>query len=150
MLSLLGVEVKPPSCRSSDWQARVPLKNGLFDRTEVDMKLGNMLIEAKLTESDFQSSRRMRWCAAIATSRQVFDHESLPRVAGKAGFYQLIRNVLAAYANRLQLLRSARRAASRSDRTVVCDYAVCSLGRPASAMQGADVAGVERSAARIS
>jgi hypothetical protein len=41
-----------------------------FDRTEVDMRWGGLLVEAKLTESDFQT---------------------------RAG-YQLIRNVLAAYA----------------------------------------------------
>jgi hypothetical protein len=36
------------------WKARVPLGNGRFDRTEVDMKLGSLLVEAKLTESNFQ------------------------------------------------------------------------------------------------
>jgi len=37
------------------WKARVPLKNGRFDRTEVDMRWDGLLVEAKLTEGDFQS-----------------------------------------------------------------------------------------------
>lgn len=37
------------------WKARVPLINGRFDRTEVDLRLGSLLIEAKLTEGDFQT-----------------------------------------------------------------------------------------------
>jgi hypothetical protein len=32
----------------------VPLLSDATERTEVDMKLGNMLFEAKLTEGDFQ------------------------------------------------------------------------------------------------
>ena len=60
------------------WRARVPLKSGRADRTEVDMKLGNMLFEAKLTESDFQSA------AATVLRRyrdfeQVFEPDELPR-----------------------------------------------------------------------
>jgi Restriction Endonuclease associating with ARP len=37
------------------WKARVPLANGRFDRTEVDMRWGSFLVEAKLTESDLQA-----------------------------------------------------------------------------------------------
>ena len=29
------------------------LANGKFDRTEVDLRLGNLLVEAKLTEGNF-------------------------------------------------------------------------------------------------
>jgi hypothetical protein len=132
------------------WKARVPLKSGRFDRTEVDMRLGSLLVEAKLTEGDFQT----RTAAVVEGYRDfdaVFARELLPRVelatrrrreatefpedysqefedAGEsagadlpaparpsspmagAGFsqggdtgyahYQLIRNVLAAYAQR--------------------------------------------------
>jgi hypothetical protein len=126
------------------WKARVPLKSGRFDRTEVDMRWGELLVEAKLTEGDFQV------CKAVVVEGYrdfdaVFERELLPRVvlrtsrrrsavefaeeftqefeevadedaarefqaeivarareaepaeAGYAG-YQLIRNVLAAYA----------------------------------------------------
>jgi len=61
------------------WKARVPLANGRFDRTEVDMRLGSLLVEAKLTESDFQS----RSAAVVASYRdfeEVFDRDRLPRV----------------------------------------------------------------------
>ena len=127
------------------WRARVPLAGGRFDRTEVDMRWGSLLVEAKLTEGDFQT----RAAAVVEGYRDfdaVFERELLPRVeirtarrkqavefaeeftqewedaaadeevarefqegivarareaesaeAGYAG-YQLIRNVLAAYA----------------------------------------------------
>ncbi len=60
------------------WKARVPLANGRFDRTEVDMRWGSFLVEAKLTESDFQTCK-----PALAESYRdldaVFDCELLPR-----------------------------------------------------------------------
>lgn len=122
------------------WKARVPLANSRFDRTEVDMRLDTLLVEAKLTESGFQS----RAAAIVESYRDfdaVFDRDLLPRVAlpaprirrasefsenysqefesliaapgavsvvdpsfreaGETGYanYQLIRNVLAAYAS---------------------------------------------------
>jgi hypothetical protein len=62
------------------WKARVPLANGRYDRTEVDLRLGSLLIEAKLTETDFQS----RAAAIVESYRDfdaVFDRDRLPRVA---------------------------------------------------------------------
>jgi hypothetical protein len=139
----LGVESDGPPIFG--WKARVLLANGRFDRTEVDMRWGGLLVEAKLTEGDFQT----RAAAVVEGYRDfdaVFERELLPRVelrtarrrtaaefaeeftqeweepaddgdgsrefqagivarareaepaeAGYAG-YQLIRNVLAAYA----------------------------------------------------
>ncbi len=60
------------------WKARVPLASGRFDRTEVDLRLGSLLVEAKLTESDFQT----RVAAIVEAYRdfdEVFDRERLPR-----------------------------------------------------------------------
>jgi hypothetical protein len=61
------------------WKARVPLRNGHFDRTEVDMRLGSLLLEAKLTEGDFQTK-----AAAVVEGYRdfdlAFDRERLPRV----------------------------------------------------------------------
>ena len=37
------------------FKPRVPLTSGFVERTEIDMKLGSVLFEAKLTEADFQS-----------------------------------------------------------------------------------------------
>jgi hypothetical protein len=61
------------------WKARVPLAPGRFDRTEVDMRWGGLLVEAKLTEGDFQTR------AAVIVERYrdfdaVFERELLPRV----------------------------------------------------------------------
>ena len=61
------------------WKARVPLTSGRFDRTEVDMRLGSLLVEAKLTEGDFQT-REARIVEAYRDFDEVFDRELLPRV----------------------------------------------------------------------
>jgi len=52
--ALLGVQPGLSPCFG--YRARVPLANARFDRTEVDLLLGNLLVEAKLTEGDFQSA----------------------------------------------------------------------------------------------
>jgi hypothetical protein len=73
----LGVDGENPPIFG--WKARVPLKSGLFDRTEVDMRWGELLVEAKLTESDFQ----IKAAAVVEAYRDfdvVFDRELLPRV----------------------------------------------------------------------
>jgi hypothetical protein len=93
--SLLGVE--PGQKLHFGYKARVPLANGRFDRTEVDLRLGDLLIEAKLTESDFQSTRK----TVLFTYRDfadVFDQQRLPHTADRFVCYQLVRNVLAAHA----------------------------------------------------
>jgi Restriction Endonuclease associating with ARP len=77
--------------------ARVPLAADLWDRTEIDMRLGNLLVEAKLTESGFQSAG---WpmLARYRDFLEVFEVERLPRSRQRFHSYQLIRNVLAAHA----------------------------------------------------
>jgi hypothetical protein len=62
------------------WKARVPLANGRFDRTEVDMRWGRLLVEAKLTETDFQT-RAASIVEAYRDFDMVFDRDRLPRVA---------------------------------------------------------------------
>ena len=61
------------------WKARVPLTNGRFDRTEVDMLWGDLLVEAKLTESDFQC-REATIVESYRDFDSVFDRELLERV----------------------------------------------------------------------
>jgi hypothetical protein len=145
----LGVD--PAAAREFGWKARVPLKSGLVDRTEVDLRLGSLLIEAKLTESDFQT-RRAEIVEAYTDFDAVFERHILPRVEVRVGrrkeavefpeeysqeyepivegavpiapmsippvavtpgyaSYQLIRNVLAAYAHgcRFCVLHDERR-----------------------------------------
>ena len=61
------------------WKARVPLSSGRFDRTEVDMRLGTLLVEAKLTEGDFQA-RETQTVEAYRDFDEVFDRDLLPRI----------------------------------------------------------------------
>jgi hypothetical protein len=108
LLSLLGVEAE--ATPEFGFRARVPLGNGKFDRTEVDMRLGSLLVEAKLTESDFQTREK----AIVENYRdfaEVFDRKALPQSKERYFSYQLIRNVLAAKANECSVcvLYDARR-----------------------------------------
>jgi hypothetical protein len=104
----LGVE--PESAPGFGYRARVPLANGKFDRTEVDLRFGNLLIEAKLTESDFQCAEK-RTLMAYRDFTEIFDWEQLPQTRDCYISYQLLRNVLAAYAMRcsFRILVDARR-----------------------------------------
>jgi hypothetical protein len=61
------------------WKARVPFGNGRFDRTEVDMRWGDLLVESKLTESDFQC-REASLVEAYRDFATVFDAGLLPKV----------------------------------------------------------------------
>jgi hypothetical protein len=74
----------------------MPCVDGLSDRTEVDMLLGHLLVEAKLTEGGFRNARR-KLIHRYAGVHDVFDTDELP--ATKDGYrnYQLIRGVLAAH-----------------------------------------------------
>jgi hypothetical protein len=61
------------------WKARVPLKGGRTDTTEVDLRWGSLLIEAKLTEADFQT-RAAKVVEGYRDFEEVFSLELLPRV----------------------------------------------------------------------
>jgi hypothetical protein len=107
-LETLGVEaIEPPHF---GYRARVPLINGRFDRTEIDMRVGNLLVEAKLTESDFQRADKAVFIA-YRDFLDVFDHEQLLQTGSDYLCYQLLRNVLAAHALRCSfcVLLDARR-----------------------------------------
>lgn len=108
VLHLLGAETDSPP--QFGYKPRVPLVQGRFDRTEVDMRLGNLLVEAKLTEGDFQSKSK----ATLARYRDfaaVFFRRQLPQRLDQYFSYQLIRNVLAAHATQSSfcVLADARR-----------------------------------------
>ena len=92
----LGVLV--PGIPEFGVKAKVPLANGHADRTEVDMRLGSLLVEAKLTETDFQSAGP-ELVEGYRDFAQVFHQHELPRDGQRYLSYQLLRNVLAAYAN---------------------------------------------------
>lgn len=80
----------------------VPLRNGHSDRTEIDLHLGDLFLEAKLTEASFQTAP-LRLIERYRDLEAIFDVSRLPKKAaltpaGTIPGYQLIRNVLAAYA----------------------------------------------------
>jgi hypothetical protein len=114
--SLLGVDrgVSP----RFGLRMAVPLANGRSEMTEVDMKLGSLLIEAKLTESNFQQARpglvlrfrdleevffldELPRTRALTVDAQ-WDEEQARRIpvergsTGNFASYQLIRSTLAA------------------------------------------------------
>lgn len=105
---MLGTEVS--DLPQFGFKPRIPLTSGYVERTEIDMKLGPVLFEAKLTESDFQTQK-----AAIVEGyrdlKEVFDCRKLARRGQEYVSYQLLRNVLAAYALNLSfcVLLDARR-----------------------------------------
>ncbi len=95
--SLLGLNGIEPPTPEFGVKGRVPLENERFDRTEIDMRLGSLLVEAKLTESDFQTKARAI-VEAYRDFAQVFEPGALPQSREHYLSYQLIRNVLAAAA----------------------------------------------------
>ena len=94
--ALLGVEtgLRP----EFGFRPAIPLQSGRSDRTEIDMKLGALLVEAKLTEGDFQRAP-MRLLTRYRDLEEVFSVEELPVADGVVRSYQLIRCVLAAHAS---------------------------------------------------
>jgi hypothetical protein len=92
---LLGAS--PDSTPQFGVKPRVPLLQGKRDATEIDMELGDLLVEAKLTESNFQQSSP-RLIHRYRDLEEVFDPTALPITDGKHTGYQLIRGTLAAQA----------------------------------------------------
>lgn len=106
--AILGTEIT--DVPQFGYKARVPLLRERSDRTEIDMKLGGLLVEAKLTEGDFQKKDR----SLVESYRDldmVFHVRELPRSGEQYISYQLIRNVLAAHASGLSfcVIADARR-----------------------------------------
>jgi hypothetical protein len=98
LISALGIEAG--QIPKFGFPARVALRNGGTDRTEVDMKIGTLLVESKLTESYFQF-QDAKVVERYRDLEIVFECRQLPRLNGKYVSYQLIRNVLAAHALQL-------------------------------------------------
>ena len=90
----LGVE---PGLRPVyGFRPRISLKSGAQDRSELDMKLGNLLIEAKLTEGDFQTAEP-NLVLRYRDLEIVFEIDKLRKTGPKFRSCQLIRGALAAY-----------------------------------------------------
>lgn len=77
---------------------QVPLgAEGAVDATEIDMRLGNVIVESKLTEVDF-TSRPKAVLAGYRDFDSVFQVEHLPQTGDNYESYQLLRNILCATA----------------------------------------------------
>jgi hypothetical protein len=105
---LLGTEIG--DIPQFGFRPRVPLLTGAVERTEVDMKLGEVLFEAKLTEGNFQT-HDSGLVDRYRDLKEVFECRKLPRQGKQFFSYQLLRNVLATYALNLHfcVLLDARR-----------------------------------------
>jgi len=91
-------------------RSEAPLRRGLVNTTEIDMRIGDLLVEAKLTEADFQFGA-LRLVERYVDLDSVFERERLEVTRRGVRSYQLIRGVLAAHAagGRFCVLCDARR-----------------------------------------
>jgi hypothetical protein len=95
LCSMLGVSsgLRP----QFGFKPRIPLCSGKTDRTEMDMKIGDIMVEAKLTETDFQTAPT-RMIDRYRDLGEVFDPTELMMRGHVVRGYQLVRGVLAAHA----------------------------------------------------
>lgn len=82
---------------------RIELVDASAEATEIDMRMGDTIFEAKLTERDFTSRRRDHVFRYRALPK-VFEVALLPGDKETLHGYQLIRNVLAAAQHGLRLI----------------------------------------------
>ena len=108
--SVLGDSVPGLSRPVFGFPAGLRLTGDTVDATEVDMHVGGVIVEAKLTEADF-TARPEAHVLRYTDLGSCFDVSSLPRKADSILSYQLIRNVLAAaqHSMHLVVLIDARR-----------------------------------------
>jgi len=91
----LGIRVGSKPHLEFGYRAGVPRLGATPDATEIDLRFGDAICEAKLTEATFTSKQReivMRY----RDLKAVFQVDSLPQSDSYFYSYQLIRNVLAA------------------------------------------------------
>lgn len=92
---LLGTEA--PERLQFGSKPRIPLIADNVERTEMDLRIGGLYIEAKLTETDFQHAPRQR-LERYRDFTSVFETDLLPQIRDSYLHYQLIRGVLCAFA----------------------------------------------------
>ncbi len=109
LCACLGVE---PGVRPAfGIRPSLPMRRGEVDRTELDMVLGDVLVEAKLTEGGFGKAshdRLLRYCGV----EEIFSVADLPHTGRGYEGYQIVRGLLAAERNggRYLVLLDGRRA----------------------------------------
>ena len=94
VVSLLGTE--RGATPEFGFRPAIPLRGGKTDRTEIDMRVADLLVEAKLTETGFQNAPA-RMIERYRDFDEVFDHDALVEPGHEVSCYQLIRGALAAY-----------------------------------------------------
>jgi hypothetical protein len=92
--TLLGIEAD--SRPQFGYHPRIPMLRDRLDTTEVDLRWGHVLVEAKLTEADFQTAPA-RLAERYRDFAEVFAVDSLPRAGDRYASYQLLRGALAAW-----------------------------------------------------
>ncbi len=94
LCGLLGIA--PGQSPRFGFRPRIPLANSREDRSEIDLRLGSLFIEAKLTEGGFQTARP-ELVHRYRDLEEVFDVSRLPILQGRYRSCQLIRGALAMY-----------------------------------------------------
>ncbi|WVU09626.1 hypothetical protein V2B37_08170 [Natranaerobius thermophilus JW/NM-WN-LF] len=88
------LEIEPDEIKFG-WQASFPNeKHGRA--TEIDMKIGSHIFEAKLTEENF-TDKEVQVIKGYLNFQEVFNPDMLLKRNGKIESYQLIRNFLVAF-----------------------------------------------------
>lgn len=93
--ALLGIE--PKLTAEFGVRSNALLIDNHVNTTEIDLRLGDLLIEAKLTEGDFQFAP-MRLLDRYQHLDEVFDRQRFQVTRRGVAGYQLVRGVLAAHA----------------------------------------------------
>jgi len=94
LCAVLGVE--PGVVPEFGVRPHTPLLKGKVDQTEVDMRLGDLMVEAKLTETGFRPGS-LRLLRRYRDFEEVFDPVDLRVRDDQVCEYQLLRGILAAY-----------------------------------------------------
>lgn len=102
LCSLLAIE--PKLKPAFGVRSAIPLKKGTEDRSEVDLQIANLFVEAKLTEGDFQTARldlvhRYRDLESVFDVSRLKTTNQSGRSQQRYRSCQLIRGALAAYAH---------------------------------------------------
>ena len=95
LVQLLGLSTAAEPRLGFGFNPGVPRRDSGRD-TEVDLKVEDLLIEAKLTETGF-TDKRIEVVERYCDFQSVFEPSTLPMLDGQYRHYQLLRNVLAAH-----------------------------------------------------
>lgn len=97
------LDVEPGLRPSFGVRVALPMHRDEIDRTELDMRLGDLLVEAKLTETGFGKAsleRLLRYRGA----EELIEVDALPRQGSGVGGYQIVRGLLAAQRHGMRYL----------------------------------------------